>query len=83
MRRHRLDALFLIQVYFGSEFCPSLLEIVALRVPAWYIRDFALFNVCSSCKNGPSARSASDTIVVCRDVHVFGAKNLLLNHILK
>jgi hypothetical protein len=36
-RRHRLDALFLIQVYFGLKFCPSVLEIVGLRVPARYI----------------------------------------------
>jgi hypothetical protein len=53
MRRHRLDALFLTQFYFGSKICPSVLEIVVLRVPVRYIRDFALFNVCSSCKNVP------------------------------
>jgi hypothetical protein len=47
MRRHRLDAHLLIQIYFGFKFCPSVLEIVGLRVPARYIRDFALFNVCS------------------------------------
>jgi hypothetical protein len=29
---------------------PSVLEIAGLRVPARYIRDFALFNVCSSSK---------------------------------
>jgi hypothetical protein len=54
MRRHRLDALFLTQVYFGLKFCPSVLEIVGLRVPAQCIRDFSSFNVCSSCKNCPS-----------------------------
>jgi hypothetical protein len=43
MRKQRIDALFLIQVYFGSRFCPSALEVVGLRVPARYIRDFALF----------------------------------------
>jgi hypothetical protein len=53
MRRHRLDAPFLTHVYFGSKFCPSVLEIVCLRVPARYIRDFALFNVCSSRKIVP------------------------------
>jgi hypothetical protein len=42
MRRYRLDALFLTQVYFRFKFCPSVLEIVVLRVPARYIRDFAL-----------------------------------------
>jgi hypothetical protein len=82
MRRHHLDALFLIQVCLGSKFCPSVLEIAGLRVPLRYIRDLALFNVCSSSKNCPSARCASDANVVCRDVDVFGAKNVLLNNIL-
>jgi hypothetical protein len=58
MRRHHLDALFLIQVYFGSKFCPSVLAITALRVPSRYIRDFALFNVCSSSKYFYPARCA-------------------------
>jgi hypothetical protein len=81
MRRYRLDALFLTQVYFGFKFCPSVLEIVGLRVPARY-RDFALFNVCSSSKNCPSARCASAANVVCRDVDVFGAGNVQLNNFL-
>jgi hypothetical protein len=45
--------------YFCSKFCPSVLEIVGLRVSARYIRDFSLFNVYSSFKNCPSARCAS------------------------
>jgi hypothetical protein len=61
---------------------PSVLEIVGLRVPARYIRDLALFNVCSSCKNCPSAGCASAANVVCRDIDVFGARNLLLNRFL-
>jgi hypothetical protein len=79
---HHLDALFLTEVYFGLKFCPSILEIVGLRVPARYIRDFALFNVCSSYKNCPSARCASAANVVCRDVDVFGARNILLSRLL-
>jgi hypothetical protein len=82
MRRHRLDALFLTQVYFGFIFCPSVLEIVGLRAPARYIRDFALFNVCSPFKNCPSARCASAANVVCKDVDVFGTRNLLLSHLI-
>jgi hypothetical protein len=81
-RRHHLDARFLIQVYLGSKFCPSVLEIVGLRVPARYIRDFALFYVCSSCENCPSAGCASAANAVCTDADVFGARNVLLNHIL-
>jgi hypothetical protein len=84
MRRHRLDALFLTQVYFCPKFCPSVLEIVSLRVPARYIRDFTLFCVGSSYeyKNCPSAGCASAANVVCKDAGIFGAKNLLRNHIL-
>jgi hypothetical protein len=83
MRRHRLDSLFLTSVYFGSKFCPSVLEIFRLRVPAQYIRGFVLFNVCSSCKSCPSAGCASAADFACRDVDVLGAKNVLLNHTLK
>jgi hypothetical protein len=79
MRRHRLDVLFLIKIYLGFKICPSVLEIVGLRVPARYSRDFASFNVCSSYKNCPSARCASAANVVCRDVDVFGAENVLIN----
>jgi hypothetical protein len=53
MRRHRLDAVFLTQVYSGSKFCLSVLETVGLRVLPRRIRDFTLFSVCSSCKNCP------------------------------
>jgi hypothetical protein len=41
-----------------------------------------LFNVCSSCKNCPSARCASAANVVCTDVDVFGARNILLRNFL-
>jgi hypothetical protein len=57
--------------------------IIGLRVPPRRIRDFALFSVCSSCKNGPSARCASAANVVCRDDHVSGSRNILLRHILQ
>jgi hypothetical protein len=52
MRKHHLDPLFLIPVHLGSKFCPCVLEIVGLAVPAWHIRYVALFNF-SSCKNVP------------------------------
>jgi hypothetical protein len=82
MRRQHLDALFFIQVYRGSKFCPSVLENVGLRVPARRIGDFTLFSVCSSSRYCPSARCASSVNVVCKDIDVFGAKPVLLNHIL-
>jgi hypothetical protein len=57
-RMYHLDALFLIQVYRGFKFCPSLSETVRLRVPTRYLRDFSMFHV------GPSLK-----IVLLQDVH--------------
>jgi hypothetical protein len=84
MRRQHLDALFFTQVYRGSKFCSSVLEIVGLRVPAGYIRDFTLLSFCSSSRYCPSARCASAAkVVVCRDIDVFGAKPVLFNQIFR
>jgi hypothetical protein len=77
-RGYHLDALFLIQVYCGSKFC-LVLEIVGLRVPAQYIRDFSMLNVCSFSKNCPYARCASAASVVCRNIDVFGTKTVFLH----
>jgi hypothetical protein len=52
-RRYHLDEIFPIQVYLGSKFCPSVLEIVGLRVPTRHFRDFPLFCVCPAIKNRP------------------------------
>jgi hypothetical protein len=54
MWRHRLDALFLTEVYLGSKFCSCVLEIVGLRVPGRYNRDFAPFSASSPSTNCPS-----------------------------
>jgi hypothetical protein len=81
-RRYHLDALFLIQVYLGSEFRHSRLETVGVRAPARYIRKISLFFVRFSSINCPPTRCASGTNVVCRDVDVFGTKTVSLNHIL-
>jgi hypothetical protein len=66
-RRYHLDALFLIQVYRGLKYCPSLLEAVGLRVPTRYLGNFSMFNFSPSLKNCPSARCASAANVVCRN----------------
>jgi hypothetical protein len=82
MRLERVYALFLIQVYLGSKFCPSVLETVSLRVPTRHLRDFPLFYVCPTIKNRPSARCASAANVVCRDFDVFRNRNVSVEHIL-
>jgi hypothetical protein len=79
-RRYHLEAPFHIQFYFGSKFCPSVLETLGFRVPARYIRDISMFNVCSSSKNCPSARYAS-AANVCRKVDVFAIEIVSLNNI--
>jgi hypothetical protein len=79
-RRYHLDALFLIQVYRGLKYCPSLLEAVGLRVPSRYLRDFSMFRFSPSLKNCPSARYASAANVVCRDFDVFKTNIVSLNH---
>jgi hypothetical protein len=54
-RRYHLDALFLIQVYRGLKYCPSLF---GLRVPTRYLTDFSMFN------SSPSLKT-----VLLQDVH--------------
>jgi hypothetical protein len=49
-RRDHLEALFLIQVYLDSKFCPSVLETVGLRVLTRHLRDFPMFYVCPKFK---------------------------------
>jgi hypothetical protein len=66
---YHLDALFLIQVYLGSKFCPYVT--FGLRVPTRHLRDFPLFYVCPVIKNRPSARCSSAANVVCRDSDIF------------
>jgi hypothetical protein len=80
-RRYHLDALFLIQVYLGSKFCPSVLETVGLCVPTRHLRDFPLFYVWPAIKNCP-ARWASAANVVCRDYDIFRRQNVSLDNIL-
>jgi hypothetical protein len=75
--------LFFTQVCSGSKFCPSVLETVGLGVPPRRTGDFALFSVCPSCKDCPSARCASAANAVCRDDHLFVSRNILLRRLLQ
>jgi hypothetical protein len=79
--RYHLDALFLVQVYRGLKYCPSLLEAVGLQVHTWYLRDFSMFNFSPSLKSCPSARCASAANVVCTDFDVFKTNIVSLSHI--
>jgi hypothetical protein len=81
-RRHHLDTLFLIHVYLGLKFCPSVLETVGFRVPLRYFWDFAQFQFSPSYTNCPSARCASAASAVCRNSGVLGARKVFLIHVL-
>jgi hypothetical protein len=57
IRRRHIDALFLINSFCGTKYCPSVLETVGLRVPTRNIRNFTTFSC--SFSHCPSARSVS------------------------
>jgi hypothetical protein len=69
-----------MNIFFRDVYDYDIIIIIIIIIPARYIRDFALFNVCSPFKNCSSARRASAANVVCKDVDVFGARNVLLSH---
>jgi hypothetical protein len=78
--RYHLDAPFILHVHLSSKSSP-LLETVGLRVPAQYISEHSLLNVCSSSKNCPSARCTPKPDV-SKDVDLLGTKTAFFNHIL-
>jgi hypothetical protein len=47
----------------------------------YYIRNFRLFNSCSTCKNSPSARLASAANDISRAVDVFETRHVLRNYL--
>jgi hypothetical protein len=81
-RRYHINAPFLVKISVGSMFCHSVLETFGLRVPASYVRDFALLNFYSLNKIFSSARCPASANVVCRNVEISGAKSVFLNRIL-
>jgi hypothetical protein len=80
--RYHFDEFFHIKVYLGSNFYPSLLETFGLQVPARYVREIPMLNVCSFLNNFPSASCAAASNEVYRDVDVFRTKIVLPNHVL-
>jgi hypothetical protein len=66
MRRRHFDALFLINAFFGTKYCPSVLETVGLRVPTRNIRNFTTFSC--SFSHCPSARCASAANAISKSI---------------
>jgi hypothetical protein len=44
IRRRHFDAVFLINAFTGTKYCPSVLEAVGIRVPTRNIRNFTAFS---------------------------------------
>jgi hypothetical protein len=69
VRRRHIDALFLINIFRGTKFRPSVLEAVGLRIPTRNIRKFSTFSCSSS--NCPTARCVLAANSVCKFVDIF------------
>jgi hypothetical protein len=78
-RRHHLDALFLIQAYRGLKSCPSLLEMVYLRVLSRHVMDFSAFSVRPSNKHCSSARCANAANAVGIFLDIFSIRTVSLH----
>jgi hypothetical protein len=73
---------FLLNVYNGSNFCPTLLETFGLRLPNRNFRDFKLFHVNLNRRNCPSAKCASAANAISRDNCMFNGRSVLINDLL-
>jgi hypothetical protein len=77
--RYYLNAIFLLNVFSGSTFCPSLLETVSFCVPNQNFRDFKLYHFDFSCHNYPSARCTSVANAISRDRCVLNCRSVSIN----
>jgi hypothetical protein len=68
-RRRHFDALLLINVFSGTKFCPSVLEIVGLRVPTRNIHNFN--NSLAPQATALSDRRVSTANAACKLTHIF------------
>jgi hypothetical protein len=66
----------------GLKSCPSLLEMVYLRVPPLHVRDLSAFSVCPSNKQCPSARCANAVNAVGKFLDIFTVRAIFL-HLMK
>jgi hypothetical protein len=80
VRRRHTDALFLINVFRGTKFCPSVLEAVGLRVPTRKIGNFSMFSCSSS--HCPTARCVSAANSVCKFVDILSDSHLSLKNLI-
>jgi hypothetical protein len=71
LRRRRLDALFLINVFKGKISCSSVFDTVSLRIITRSVRDYSTFTVHHNFRVSPSARFVSAANAVCRSIDIF------------
>jgi hypothetical protein len=58
---------FYIHAFIGSNFCPSLIDNISLRILCHNIRNFILFSIAG--RNCHSTRHATAANLVCSDIH--------------
>jgi hypothetical protein len=76
IRRRHFDALFLINAFSGTKYCPSVLETVGIRVPTRNTRNFTMFSC--SFSHCPSARCVFDANTVYKSTDIFSKSCLSL-----
>jgi hypothetical protein len=79
IRRRHFDTFFLINVFNGAKYCPSILERVGIRVLTRKIRNFTTFSC--SFSHFPSARCVSAANAVCKSKDIFSKSWLRLRNI--
>lgn len=50
-RRIQIDAVLVINIFWGSKSCPSFMDIIDLRVPTWNLQHLHLFRVSPHIRN--------------------------------
>ena len=65
---------FYIHDFIGSEFCPSLIDNISLRIPCHNIRNFTLFSIAG--RNCPSTRHATAANLVRSNIYIYSVKLL-------
>jgi hypothetical protein len=70
---------FIVNVYYGCKFCPSLLQTAGIHISTQNIGCFPLFAVSSSCKAYSFVRCTSTENFVCKDINILYLVNIWLH----
>jgi hypothetical protein len=80
LRQQAHNTLFLINVFIKKITCPSILNIVSLKVPSKIIRDHSIFTALYCAKASHSARYVTAANAVCSKINIFNYHGILLKN---